>query len=55
MKIKITNPIHFWHEAFRDQVFEVCEGYDPKHPQYPVMTSAGRTWFNLEAVTIIEE
>lgn len=55
MKIKITNPTLCWHHAFRDREFEVCEGYDPKHHQYPVMTAAGRTWFNKNAVTVIEE
>lgn len=54
MKIKITNPVHFWHEAFRDMEFEVCEGYDPDHSQYPVMTRFGRTWFDIEAATVIE-
>jgi hypothetical protein len=55
MRIKITNPQFGWHREFVDQEFEVCEGYDPNHPQYPVMTSYGRTWFNVAAVTVIEE
>jgi hypothetical protein len=55
MRIKITNPQHAWHLEYSDQEFEVCEGYNPEHPQYPVMTNCGRTWFNAEAVTVIEE
>lgn len=54
MRIKITSPQHHWHRVFKDQEFEVCEGYDPNHPQYPVMTSMGRTWFNENAVTVLE-
>lgn len=55
MRIKITHPRHAWHKAFEGQEFEVCEGYDPRHPQYPVMTAQGRTWFDEEAVTVVED
>lgn len=54
MKIKITKPKHAWHHAFKDHEFEVCDGYNPNHHQYPVMTSCGRTWFDKDAVTVIE-
>lgn len=54
-RIKITNPQFAWHQAFAGREFEVCEGFNPEHPQYPVMTSQGRTWFNADAVTVIEE
>ena len=54
MRIKITNPEHDWHYAFLNQEFEVCEGYTPEHPQYPVMTKHGRTWFDVSAVTVLE-
>lgn len=55
MKIRITKPQHLWHHEFRGKIFEVCEGYNPNHPQYPVMTKYGRTWFDFDACTIIEE
>jgi hypothetical protein len=55
MRIKITNPKYGWHTAFYNQVFEVCEGNDlPDHHQYPVMTRYGRTWFDKDAVTVLE-
>lgn len=53
MRIKITTPKHVWHKAFEGLEFEVCDGYNPKHPQYPVMTKCGRTWFDEDAVTVI--
>lgn len=55
MRIRITNPRHVWHMEFEGQEFEVVEGYTPDHPQYPVMTHYGRTWFDVEAVTVVEE
>lgn len=55
MRIKITDPYIGWHHEFADQEFEVCEGYDPNHHQYPVMTKYGRTWFNEDAVTVVEQ
>ena len=54
MRIRITNPTHFWHHEFIDQEFEVCEGYTPDHHQYPVMTQYGRTWFDVNSVTVVE-
>ena len=54
MRIKITKAKHHWHHQFLNQEFEVCEGYDRTHPQYPVMTYYGRTWFDVDAVTVME-
>jgi len=46
---------HFWYEEFHDKILEVCEGYDPDHDQLPTMTDDGRTWFNCDAVEILED
>ena len=55
MKIMITNPKFPWHEEFKNRVFDVAmDSYNPNHHQYPVMTQYGRTWFDNDAVTIIE-
>lgn len=55
MRIKITKPKHSWHIEFFEQEFEVCEGFNPEHPQYPVMTKYGRTWFDSDAVTVLSD
>lgn len=54
MRIKITEPKHSWHIEFFEQEFEVTDAYNPNHPQYPVMTKYGQTWFDVDAVTVLE-
>lgn len=55
MRVKVTDPKYSWHLDFYDQEFEVCvECMVEGHHQYPVMTRYGQTWFDKDAVTVVE-